>query len=138
MKRWTWRATFWVIGIAGVLPLSPLAYAFFRDLGWRAVFRLEPYLTLAWAALPSVLFLAASFICRKSTWMQLLVAVAAVAVSVLIGGTLWYEISQHMTGKSSFGVTPGSLALLFGPVIPGVFLLICVGTALHRGERGHH
>jgi hypothetical protein len=135
MSRWTWPATLWVIGLAGLVTLSPFFYQL-PGLGWENLLSRELYQRLAWVALPTVLFLAASFLCRQLPWMQLFVAVAAVALAVFLAGICWYELSHHITGnRSSYGVTPAYLALLFAPVPALMVLLLAVLAAVWRWFR---
>src|SRR5262249_15784862 len=94
-------------------------------------YQVEPG-TLAWSALPTALFLAASLSRRKSLGMQRLVAVAAVVVAVLIGGTICFELSRRFvpsrtgpgTGVLSF------LAQIAGTLGVGFVLLVAAGAAV--------
>lgn len=130
MWPWTLRVTLWVIGLECVLTVSPLLYTYLSENTWQELFSRTSAWWVAWAALPSILLLAASLIRRKSAWMQLLVTVAAALFALLIGGTYWYEALHHIRGnRGSFGVTLGYLAFLYGPVGAVPVLLIAAAAA---------
>jgi uncharacterized membrane protein len=136
MKRWTVGATLGVIGLGAVLTVSPLLYSFVSENSWKELFSLPSCQWLGWAFLPSVLLLASSLLCRRSQGVQILVAVAAFLMMVLMGGTYWYEVIHHIRGnQGSFGMTPGSLVLLYGPVAAVPFLLIAGTVACWSWSR---
>lgn len=136
MRRWRVRATLWVIVLGAMLTVSPLVYQFVLENSWDELFTLQAGRWLGWAVVPSVLLVAASLISRKSAWVQKLVAVSAVILVVLLGGIYWYEVLNHIRGnKGSFGMTPGSLVLLYGPVAAVPVVLIAGVAAVWDWSR---
>ncbi|HQR08093.1 MAG TPA: hypothetical protein PLN21_14790 [Gemmatales bacterium] len=136
MRRWTVGATLWVIGLGAVLTVSPLMYSFVSENSWGELFTLQSCRWLAWGVLPSALLLASSLLRRKLPWVQILVAVAAVVLMALLGGIYWYEVAHHIRGnQGSFGMTPGSLLFLYGPVAAVPILLIAAAAALWDWSR---
>jgi len=136
MRRWTAGTTLWVIGLGAVLTLSPLIYSFVSENSWEELFTLQSSRWLGWAALPSVLLLIAGLLRRKSPWIQILVAATSTVLMLLMGGTYWYEVLHHIRGNSgSFGMTPGSLVFLYGPVAAVPVLLIAATAAICEWTR---
>ena len=127
MWRWTLRATLGVIGLAGVVTVLLFYLILGYGSGGLLYEQVEPS-QLAWSALPTALFLAASLIRRKSLGMQRLVAAAAVVVAVLIGGTICYELSQPFQVSPVTG-TLSMLAWVAGSVGAGMVLLVAAGAA---------
>jgi hypothetical protein len=125
------------------VTLSPFLYQL-PELGWERLLSREFHERLAWVALPTVLFLAARFLCRQLAWMQLIVAVVAAVLAVFLAGLWSYELSHSSGNRSSYGLTTGYLALLVAPVPALMVLLLAVlvavrrwfhGLSIQRGER---
>ena len=135
MSRWTSPMTLWAIGLAGLFTLSPFCYEL-RDVSSETMFSRTMVQWLAWITLPTVLFLIARLISRRSPWMQVVAAVAAVALAAGTAGLCWYELSHHITGnRGSYGITPAYVAFLFAPAPALAILLFAAVAAVWRRYR---
>lgn len=136
MRPWTFRATRWVMAVAGAvtLVLSFLLMGYGRE----GLFSEIPdfgnlVLFLALAAVPWALLLAAGAIRRESPGVQRFVAVAAVIIAVVIDGSIGFELSQPYSQSRNAPVGTGTLSILAwvaGTIGAIAVLLVAVGAVL--------